>query len=183
MPLLVCRCDEFGRLVIVLRSPYLPRLIGRARRREDERAGLWARRLALESCDSSEEATTISISHTEGSAAALARPGSQRIGVDLVLATRVTQRHANAVLTRKDWAALDSIPPPLRAPLGWAMKEATAKATGAAQLYFPTRIRLLSNGDSGSPRAQCIGGLRSTFDVDWLVLGGLLCATVVEIDA
>lgn len=106
--------------------------------------------------------------------------GRKLIGVDLVRIRRVTQRHGDAVLTWQDWKALATTPLHLRAALGWAMKEATAKATGAAQHYFPDGIRLLSSPHHATLRAQCVGSLRATFDGAWLSLGDFLCATVVE---
>lgn len=180
MPVLMCRHDVDGRLVIVLHDPEVPRVFGRARRIEDQRAGTRALRLALATSGMTQQRATISISHTEGSAAALVGAGGRMTGVDLVVVARVTERHASAVLTRRDWAALDAIPPPLRPALGWAMKEAAAKATGAAQHYFPTRIHLLATRAPGLPGAQLADATRTTFDGDWLLFGGLLCATVVE---
>ncbi len=125
---------------------------------------------------------TMSTSHTEGSAAVLLCRGKRLIGVDLVLVSRVTQRHAEKILTRDDWSALDVAPARLRPALGWALKEATAKATGAAQHYFPTGICIVPGAADGLLRAQCMGAVCALFDSAWLVLGGMLCLAVVARD-
>jgi phosphopantetheinyl transferase (holo-ACP synthase) len=166
-----------GWLALVLRDAGQPLHRGRARREADERAAARARRIALAACGTTVGRATISVSHTEGSAAALV--GRQLLGVDLVRMSRVTPRHARAILTAADWSALDAIPGPCRAALGWALKEAAAKATGVAQHFFPTRVGLVRDPCSGSLRARLAGPARTSFDTDWMVLGELLCATVV----
>jgi phosphopantetheinyl transferase (holo-ACP synthase) len=174
----MCRYGAQHRLVVVLRDPGTAPSFGRARRLSDERAGARARRLALAACGVAAAHARVSVSHTEGSAAVLAGAGERMIGVDLVMVARVTARHAGAILTPRDWTALEAIPPPLRRAVGWALKEAAAKATGAAQHYFPTGIRLLADGASGLPCAQLADDTLTTFDSDWLTLGGFLCAVV-----
>ncbi len=178
MPVLMCRFGSEGRLAIVLRDPDAPRSFARARRLADERAGARARRLALAAYSSASADARVSVSHTEGSAAALAGPADRMIGVDLAAIARVTTRHAAAVLSEEDWTALEAIPSPLRRAMGWALKEAAAKATGAAQHYFPTRVRLVADDANGLPCAQLTGVEQTRFDSDCLVVGPLLCVVV-----
>lgn len=175
---MMCRYGAEHRLAVVLREAGTPLSFGRARRRSDERAAARARRLALAAYGTASEHARISVSHTEGSAAVLAGADDWMIGVDLVLVARVTARHADAILTPLDWAALEAMPPQLKGAAGWALKEAAAKATGAAQHYFPTGIRLLGDGADGLPCAQLAEDTRTTFDSDWLTLGGFLCVVV-----
>jgi phosphopantetheinyl transferase (holo-ACP synthase) len=174
----MCRYGAEHRLVVMLRDAGTAPSFGRARRLEDERAGARARRLALAACGAASAHAHTSVSHTEGSAAALAGASDRMIGVDLVLVARVTARHADAILTPLDWTALESIPTPLKLAAGWALKEAAAKATGVAQHYFPTGVRLLAEGSSGLPYAQLSDDARTTFDGDWITCGGFLCAVV-----
>jgi hypothetical protein len=176
VPIVTYRWGERGELGLVLRDPGLPRMIGRERRLADERAAAVACDLVRAAALPADAPRTISISHTEGSAAALAWPEQCMIGVDLVVARRVTGRHAEAILSKMDRCALASVPPDLRAPVGWALKEATAKATGAAQKYFPDGVRLIASRQRGSPRTRCHG---HSFDGDWFVLGQFICATVI----
>jgi 4'-phosphopantetheinyl transferase superfamily protein len=178
MPRVAYSWGEMGTLVLILRDPGLPRLFGRERRLADEAAAAIARRWALVFALPSDGPRSISVSHTEGSAAVLACAGSRMIGVDLVMVERVTRRHAHAILSRDDWSALASVPRALRAPVAWALKEATAKATGAAGKHFPNGIRLLANGARRSPSAHC--GNHS-FQGDWFVVGQFICATVIGI--
>ena len=176
MPTVTYRWGERGQLALVLRDPRLPRMIGRERRLADERAAAVACELVRAAPLSADAPRAISISHTEGSAAALAWPEQRMIGVDLVVANRVTGRHAAAILSKMDECALASVPPDLRAPVGWALKEATAKATGAAQKYFPNGVRLIASREQWSLRTRCDD---QSFDGDWFVLGQFICATVI----
>jgi len=178
----MCRYGTDARLAIVLRDSEGPRSFGRPRRVADERAGARARRLALAAYGAAYGAASprprVSVSHTEGSAVALVGPPDRMIGVDLAAIARVTERHAGAVLSQEDWTALEAVSPSLRRAMGWALKEAAAKATGAAQHYFPTRVRLVADDTSGLPCAQLADVEHTRFESDWLVIGALLCVVV-----
>jgi phosphopantetheinyl transferase (holo-ACP synthase) len=176
MPSVTYQWGDRGALAVVLRDSRLPRLTGRERRVADEAAAAVARGLVHAAAPTAGAPNTVSISHTEGSAAALAWPERRMVGVDLIVTRRVTRRHANAILSTEDWSVLASVPPDLRAPVAWALKEATAKATGAAQKFFPNGIHLFASKGRGSPGTRCQG---QRFDGDWFVLGLFICATVI----
>ena len=176
MPRVTYSWGETGRLALILRDPALPRLFGRERSLADEGAAAIARLRALVAALPTNGPRSISVSQNEGSAAVLACAGHRMIGVDLVMAERVTRTHAHEILSRADWNALASVPRGLRAPVAWALKEATAKATGAAGKHFSSGIHLLANGARRSPGAHW--GNHS-FEGDWFVVGQFICATVI----
>ena len=169
-----------GWLVLVSNADGGTRLAGRARREADERAAQRARVAALASWGPRAERASISIAHTEGSAAALAGAGDRMFGVDLVRISRVAPRHSRAILSHSDRDAFGAMPPRYRDALAWALKEAAAKATGAAQHFFPHGVRLMTDPLSRRLRVRLANSLGLTFDAKWFVLGDLLCATVVS---
>jgi phosphopantetheinyl transferase (holo-ACP synthase) len=169
-----------GWLVVVSTADGVTRLAGRARRKADERAAHRARVAALASLGPRARQASISISHTEGSAAALAGVGERMFGVDLVRISRLAPRHSRAILSPSDRDAYDAMPPRYRDALTWALKEAAAKATGAAQHFFPDRVQLMANPRTPRLRVGLADSLHTIFDADWFLVGNLLCATVVS---
>jgi phosphopantetheinyl transferase (holo-ACP synthase) len=169
-----------GWLALVSTIDGATRLTGRVRREADERAAHRARVAALASLGPRARQASISISHTEGSAAALAGVGAGMFGIDLVRISRVAPRHSRAILSHSDRYAFAALPPRYRDALAWALKEAAAKATGAAQHFFPDRVQLMANPLTRRIRVRLADSLRLTFDAHWFILGDLLCATVVS---
>jgi len=179
--MMVQRYDAIdGWLVVVSTADGATRLAGRARRVADERASHRARVAALASLALRARQASISISHTEGSAAALAGVAKRMFGVDLVRISRIAPRHSRAILSHSDRYAYGAMPPRYRDALAWALKEAAAKATGTAQHFFPDRVQLIANPLTRRLRVRLADSLRMTFDANWFVLGDLLCATVVS---
>ena len=169
-----------GWLVLVLNADGATPLAGRARRQADERAAYRARVAALASWGLRAFQASISISHTEGSAAALVGVRERTFGVDLVRISRVAPKHSRAILTHSDRDAFAVMPRQYRDALAWALKEAAAKATGAAQHFFPDGVQLMTDPLTRRLRVRLADSLRTTFDTNWFVLGDLLCATVVS---
>lgn len=169
-----------GWLVLVSAADGATQLAGRARREADERAARRARVAALASLGPRARQASISISHTAASAAALAGVGERMFGVDLVRISRIAPRHSRAILSHSDRYAYGAMPPRYRDALAWALKEAAAKATGAAQHFFPDRVQLMTDPFTRRLRVRLADSLRMTFDANWFVLGDLLCASVVS---
>jgi hypothetical protein len=116
----------------------------------------------------------VSRSHTQGRGAALVAPTGVRLGVDLVLPDRVSERHATAILCRAEWEALAS-EGALRPALAWGLKEAAAKATGEPARDFPGGVRI-ERGAVGI----VVRGAGRCLTAGWLRLGGVLCIWVRE---
>jgi 4'-phosphopantetheinyl transferase EntD len=169
-----------GWLALSMRESNGPLPYGRGRRTADQRAARLARARAIAACGPGHRPLAVSIAHTEGSAAALAGTAEARFGVDLVRLSRVTPRHGRAIGSPRDRAALGETPPQCRDALTWALKEATAKATGAAQSYFPTGVRLFVAADTGSICTQVDDSGGTTFTSSWFVIGEMLCAIVAS---
>ncbi|MBK5187726.1 MAG: 4'-phosphopantetheinyl transferase superfamily protein [Gemmatimonadaceae bacterium] len=177
--MIVQRYDAIaGWLALILNPDCDTRPSGRDRREADERAAHRARVVALASLGLRGRQAFVSISHTEGSAAALAGVGERLFGVDLVRISRVAPRHSRAILSHSDRVAFGAMPPHCRDALAWALKEAAAKATGAAQHLFPDKVELSVNPRTRHLRVRIADSLRTTFSTDWFVLGDLMCATV-----
>jgi hypothetical protein len=90
----------------------------------------------LEASGYRRDACATSRSHTRGVGAAVAAPSGVRVGVDLVEVDRVGRRHAEAILSGEEWEALAPFAA-VRPALGWALKEAAAKAAGDPLGCFP----------------------------------------------
>lgn len=181
MQLIVLRADAIdGWLVLAMRESKIPLPYGRSRRTADQGAARLARAYAIAACGPGVRPVAVSIAHTEGSAAALAGTASARFGVDLVRLARITPRHGRAIGSPRDRNALEQTPPHCRDALTWALKEATAKATGAAQSYFPTGVRLFVAGDARSIGTQVDDSVGTTFTSSWFMVGEMLCAMVVS---
>lgn len=169
-----------GWLVLVLNADRQAPLLGRSRRRADERAAYRARVAALSSLGLRALQASISTSHTEGSAAALVGICDRTFGVDLVRISRVAPKHSRAILTHSDRDAFGTMPRQYRDALAWALKEAAAKTTGAAQRFFPDSVQLMTDPLTRRLCVRLADSLGTTFDANWFALGDLLCATVVS---
>lgn len=157
------------------RSGPAPPGLPRWRRLVDWAAATAAERAALSASGLRADDYAVSRSHTEGIGAAVVAPARIRVGVDLVFADRVRERHAAGILTRAEWWALEPYAP-IRPALAWALKEAAAKATGEPLRDFPDGLRI-EVGSGGVvvrieqvPRACCVAR--------WVCLGSLLCVWV-----
>lgn len=146
----------------------------------DERAARVARMAALAACGSPSGQLSLSVSHTEGSAAVLAGAAEHVFGVDLVRVERVTPRHSRAILTAGDAEAYGTLPSAYRDALAWALKEAAAKASGAAQHFFPGGVRLITDPLTGWLGVRLTDATPITLKAAWFVSGDLLCAVVSE---
>jgi hypothetical protein len=140
----------------------------------DRQASARAARLALAASGLAAGGYAISRSHTQGIGAAAVAPAGVRVGVDLVLTTRVSDRHAAVVLSAAEWEAL--APEGAMGPaLGWALKEAAGKATGEPARYFPNGLCI-----ERAPGAVLVRAGGQWFDAGWLRLGAMLCVWVRE---
>ena len=116
-------------------------------------------------------------SHTQGVAAAVAAPPGMRVGVDLVQIDRVSRRHAEAVLSSREWASLAAYSS-VRPALAWALKESAAKASGDPRRCFPHGLRIESGPAGLMVRQVADGGV--TLAAGWRLFGSLLCGWVME---
>lgn len=123
------------------------------------------------------EACVISRSHTRGVATAVAAPVGASVGVDLVSLNRVEPKHARAILTDEEWDELAPYPA-VRSPLGWALKEAAAKAAGDPLRRFPHGLRIAL--DDRGLTVTTVELEAVTFAADWEVFDGFLCAWLRE---
>lgn len=167
-----------GWLALASHAGHAIRRAGRQRRMADERAAWVARMAALAACGSRSGQLSLSVSHTEGSAAVLAGAANHVFGIDLVRIERVSPRHSRAILTPGDAAAFGTLPAPYRDALAWALKEAAAKASGAAQHYFPGGVRLTMDALTGRLGVRLASATAVTLNAAWFVSGDLLCAIV-----
>ena len=117
-------------------------------------------------------ACATSRSHTLGVGAAVAGPGRMRVGVDLVAIDRVSRRHADAVLSRRERRVLAPYAP-VGPALAWALKEAAAKASGDPLHWFPHGLRI----EPGAGGLIVLAG-ELELAAGWEVVGELLCAWV-----
>jgi phosphopantetheinyl transferase (holo-ACP synthase) len=154
------------------------RLRGRELRAADRAAGERAWSLALQATGLQPESAAGSRAHTGGAGAALIGPTGTVLGVDLVSPSRVTTRHARAILDRDEWEALP-VPLAMRGALGWGLKEAAAKALGNPVRHFPAgltiscsanRVEVVSRDE---PHARMVG--------HWQEIGSLLCVWVIKV--
>lgn len=98
--------------------------------------------------------------------------------MDVVQVGRVTARHAAAILTRHEWHALGALTPETAA-LGWALKEAGAKATGAPGRYLPFGVEI-DNGADGTVEVLVGSELQLRLRSGWQRSGAFLVAWVLE---
>jgi hypothetical protein len=147
----------------------------RSRLVADRRASARAECLAVAASGLSGQGYVVSRSHTQGMGAAVVAPTGIRIGVDLVLIDRMTERHAAAILSPAESEAL-APESALRPALAWALKEAATKATGSPASDFPRSVRI-ERGEGGV-LVWC--GDRC-FTAGWLRLGRVLSVWVREL--
>lgn len=125
-------------------QPPRPRLRREPMQRiRDRSAARRALDVALKASGFQQRLAAVSLSHTEGVGAALVGSRGRLVGVDVVRIARLRRRHADAILHPGEWRALGghgSLSP----ALAWGLKEAAAKAVGAPELYFPTRLRIVA---------------------------------------
>ncbi len=129
----------------------------------------------LEASGYRREACAMSRSHTGGVAAAVAAPAGVPVGVDLVAVDRVGRRHAEAILSGKEWAALAPYPA-VRPALAWALKEAAAKAAGDPPRCFPHGLRI--DAGAGGLTVATVKTGATLFAAGYGVFDGLLYAWV-----
>jgi hypothetical protein len=106
-------------------------------------------------------------------AAAVVAPAGIPVGVDLVEVARVGRRHADAILSGEEWAALAPYAT-VRPALAWALKEAAAKAWGDPSGCFPLGLRI--TGGAGGLSVEVLGSGTPGFTAGWGPLDGFpLC--------
>ena len=118
---------------------------------------------------------TTSRSHTRGVAAAVAAPAGVRVGVDLVETERVGSRHAHAVLNGDEWETLAPYAG-VRPALAWALKEASAKASGDPLRCFPHGLRI--QACPTGLYVRLVAGASQEFIAGWGLFGRFLYAWV-----
>lgn len=158
-------------------DPPGPPLAG-SRYARDREASALAERAAVACSGRHLDELTVSRAHTCGIGAAVVSPAKLRVGVDLVLADRVTERHLAGILTPAESAALARFGS-TRPPLAWGLKEAAAKASGEAGRWFPHGL-LIEDGAAGL-LVRTFNGSSTCFGAGWVVLGGFLCVWVREV--
>ena len=161
-------------------TPCGPRLRGRELRAADRAAAGRAWSVALQASGLSPANAAGSRAHTEGAGAALVGPEGTVLGVDLVSPSRVTPRHARAILDRHEWEALP-VPLEIRGALGWGLKEAAAKALGDPVRRFPAGLAIECAGNRVEVVAQ--DEPHSRMDGKWQKIGSLLCVWVLSVRA
>lgn len=114
----------------------------------------------IEASGLARDACATSRSHTHGLAAAVAAPAGVAVGVDLVEVARVTRRHADAILSAEEWDALEPYAA-ARPAIGWALKEAGAKACGEPWHCFPLGLRIIAG--SGGLTVEVLGSGKVPF--------------------
>jgi hypothetical protein len=95
--------------------------------------------------------------------------------VDLVETARVSSRHAHAVLNGEEWELLAPYAG-IRPALAWALKEASAKASGDPLRCFPHGLRILAYPTGLYVRL--VAGGSQGFIAGWGLFGGFLYAWV-----
>jgi phosphopantetheinyl transferase (holo-ACP synthase) len=98
------------------------------------------------------------------------------LGVDLVSTSRVTPRHAQAILDPHEWEALP-VPLAIRGALGWGLKEAAAKALGHPVRHFPAGLTITRAGN----RVEVVARDEPRFRMagHWREIDSLLCVWVI----
>jgi hypothetical protein len=144
------------------------------RRALDRRVSAEAEGAAVAAAGLAAGAYAVSRSHSLGLGAAAVAPVGVRVGVDLVWIDRVTPRHAAAVLLPAEQEAL-APEGAVDSALGWALKEAGAKAAGAPERLFPYGV-IIERG----PQGLGVRAVGRWFTAGWLTFGGVLCAWVRE---
>jgi phosphopantetheinyl transferase len=123
-----------------------------------------------------EEPRAFSLSHSGGAGAALLSREKLCLGVDVIPGSRVLPRHAAAVLSDGERAALGDLWH--KAPaLIWALKEAAAKATGEPGRFFPTGLRINRAGER-SLSIETLEHKPRRFLSNWILSGPFLVAWV-----
>ena len=140
----------------------------------DRHASRRAERVAVAASGLAAGGYAASRSHTQGMGAAAVVPAGVRVGVDVVLIKRVSERHAAAILSGAEWEALAPVGA-LRPALAWGLKEAAAKGTGAPGQCFPFGVRIAQGPGGLEVRAM---GIR--FTAGWMQLGAMLFVWVRE---
>ena len=155
------------------------RLRGRERRAADRAAAERAWTVALQATGLRPDNAAGSRAHTVGAGAALVGPAGTVLGVDLVSPTRVTPRHARAILDPEEWEALP-VPLRIRGALGWGLKEAAGKALGNPVRLFPAGLTITCGGN----RVQVVARVEphSRMAGHWKEIGSLLCVWVIAFD-
>jgi hypothetical protein len=152
-------------------------LRGAVRRAADVAAARRALAVALAASGLSRDGCAVSRAHSRGAGAALVGAPGQALGVDVLAATRLSPRHAAEFLTRDEQRALDRHTPD-GAALGWALKEAAAKATGAPERCFPFGLEIVAAADGGLEVRVVGSAVR--FRGAWWRRGAFLYAWVVQ---
>jgi hypothetical protein len=161
---------------------------GRDRRIADRRAARVARTLALRAAGLPRGAAALSLAHSAGGGAAAVAPRVRPVGVDLIPLARVGERHARAILDAEEYALLFGRRPAVAPALAWALKEATAKATGVQSSCFPLGVRVRGCSEPGgmAPDVAVVevsGASGGVFLAGWVVENDFLCAWAVRDDA
>jgi phosphopantetheinyl transferase (holo-ACP synthase) len=169
------RLAETTALSVCCPSPGV-RLRGLGLRQADRAAAGMAWSAALESSSLSPENAAGSRAHTEGAGAALVGPEGTVLGVDLLSTSRVTPRHAQAILDPHEWEALP-VPLAIRGALGWGLKEAAAKALGNPVRHFPAGLTITRAGN----RVEVVARDEPRFRMagHWREIDSLLCVWVI----
>jgi phosphopantetheinyl transferase len=154
-------------------------LVGRVRRLADQAAA--RRALAAARCASNRRLAgfALSLSHSRGAGAALIGPAGSSLGVDVVLAGRIGSRHAQAILAPSEWQAVRQAR--ITPALCWAIKEATAKATGVPERASASRLRI-AVGDRSGVHVRWLDEPARWFAARWERWGPFLYAWVLEGD-
>jgi hypothetical protein len=162
-------------LALVTRAPEGVAIERERRWASDREAADRAVAAVLEAWGLAREACATSRSHTCGLAAAVAAPAGVAVGVDLVEVARVSRRHADAILSAEEWEALEPYAA-ARPALGWALKEAAAKACGDPSSRFPLGLRIIA--DTGGLTVEALGPGRACFTAGWGLFDDFLYAWV-----
>jgi phosphopantetheinyl transferase (holo-ACP synthase) len=154
-------------------------LRGARRRAADVAAARRALAMALTASGLSLEGCAVSRAHSRGAGAALVAAPGRALGVDVVAAARVSPRHAAEFLTRDEQRALDRhTGDGGGAALGWALKEAAAKATGAPERCFPRGLEIVAAAN-GALEVRLAGSV-VRYRTGWLRRGAFLYAWALE---
>ncbi len=168
------------RIWLALAQEKAPFAVAASRRLPTDRAAAArAESLARRALRLGPDAGSVSRAHTEGTGAALVAPATMRLGVDLVRSGRVRWRHSASILRQHEWDALASYAPTCHA-LGWALKEAAAKASGDPRRYFPEGVVIATAPEGLVVR---LANEAMPLATGWLDFGDLLCAWVVPVES
>jgi phosphopantetheinyl transferase (holo-ACP synthase) len=162
-------------LALAARAPEVVAIERERRWAADREAADRAVAAVLEASGLGRDACATSRSHTCGLAVAVAAPAGITVGVDLVEVARVSRRHAHAILSSEEWEALEQDAAE-RPALGWALKEAAAKACGDPSRCFPLGLRIIAGVHGYTVEALGSGAPR--FTAGWGRFDGFLYAWV-----